>query len=199
MNWDDLIAYKYVITNFKKQTMINFETSNSAFFVANKNYCETIEGKLKSINIDCSGWCNSYGYNIEATLKKNNLTYNIKFHKHQSTQNGIVIPVNSNDYAGIEVTVTGLNKKLSVKIGQSSLKRLFISNEFKNKMPSPYFIKLNHTADNNFIDSLVKKVQDDKISTFKLNNGTLVCKIHTPTTDPLDLITDMEKITTNWV
>ncbi len=179
--------------------MINFETTNSAFFVANKNYCETIEDKLKSINIDCSGWCNSYGYNLEATLKQNNLTYNIKFHKHQSTQNGIVIPADAHEYAGIEVTVTGLNKKFSLTIGKSSLKRLFISKEFKVKMPSPYFIKFNYSAETNFIDSLIKKIQDDKISTFKLNNGTLVCKIHTPTTDPIDLIANLEKTIKTWV
>ncbi len=178
--------------------MINFESISSPFFVANKNYCQTIESKLKTMNLDCSGWCNSYGYDIETTIKKNNLTYNIKFHKHQSTQNGVVIPVDAIDYAGIDVFVTGLNKKFKVIIGKSSFRRLFISKEFKDKITSPYFIKLNYSADTKFIDNFVKKILDDKISKFKLSNGTLVCKIHSTTTDPLDLIANIEMITKNW-
>lgn len=178
--------------------MINFETNDSPFFTANKNYCETIESKLKTINVDCSGWCNSYGYSIEATLQKNNLRFNIKIHKHQSTQNGIIIPVNALDYAGIELIVTGLNKQFYVTIGKSSLRRLFISKAFKDKIPSPYFIKFNYSPDTNFIDNLVNKALDNKISTFKLRNGKLLCKIHTASTDLLDLIADIEKITKNW-
>jgi hypothetical protein len=178
--------------------MIKYEINNSPFFIANKNYCETTESKLKTINIDCSGWCNSYGYDIEATFKKNNLIYNIKFHRHQSTQNGVIIPVDALDYAGIELIVTGMNKKFSVIIGKSSLRRFFISKAFKDKIPSPYFIKFNYLPDANFIDNLVLKIQDDKISKFKLCNGILLCKIHTASTDLLDLIADIEKTTKNW-
>jgi len=178
--------------------MINFEPTHSPFFTRNKIYCESIESKLKTIHVDCFGWCNSYGYEIEATLKKNNLTYSIKFHKHQSTQNGMIIPVDSLEYEGIELLVKGLNKKFSATIRKSALKRVFMSKVLKEKIPAPYFIKFNYPADANFIDDLVKKILNDNISTFKLSNGTLTCKIHTATTDPLDLIENIEKTIKNW-
>lgn len=178
--------------------MIHFETTNSPFFLAHKTYCEVIESQLKTVHIDCSGWCNSYGYAIETAFKRNNLSYTIKFHKHQSTQNGVIIPVDATEYAGIEVMVTGLNKKFRVTIGKSSLRRLFISTEFKDKIPFPYFIQFNYSADPYFINNLVKKILDDNISKFKLSNGTLVCKLHTAATDPLGLIADIERTTKNW-
>ena len=178
--------------------MINFEPTHSPFFTANKNYCESIESKLKTIHVDCFGWCNSYGYKIEATLKINNLTYSIKFHKHQSTQNGMLIPVDSLEYEGIDILVKGLNKRCSATIGKSALKRVFMSKVLKEKIPAPYFIKFNYPADANFIDDLVKKILNDNISTFKLSNGTLTCKIHTAITDPLDLIANIEKTIKNW-
>jgi hypothetical protein len=179
--------------------MIQYETKDSPFFVANKNYCETIENKLKTMNLDCSGFCNSYGYDIETTFKRNNLTYNIKFHKHQSAQNGVVIPVDALEYAGIELKVSGLNKKYSLTVGKSSFRRLFTSKEFKDKIPSPYFISSNYSLDSNFVDDLAKKIEDGKMSKFKLSKGALVCEIHTATTDPFDLIADIEKTTKNWV
>jgi hypothetical protein len=86
--------------------MINYDPTKSLFFDSNKKYCEEIETKLKTMNIDCSGFCNCYGYDIDAVLIKDNFTYNIKYHKHQTTQNGIVIPVDAIDYAGVELTVT---------------------------------------------------------------------------------------------
>jgi hypothetical protein len=178
--------------------MIQYETSTSPFFVANKNYCETIENKLKTLNVEFSGFCNSFGYHIETTFQKNNLTYNLKFHKHQSTQNGVIIPIDALEYAGTEVNVTGLNKKFRVTIGKSSLRRLFTSKLFKNKIQKPYFIKFNYSQESDFLDNLTKKIIKDKISKFKLSNGTLICKIHKATVNPLELITDIEKMTKKW-
>lgn len=178
--------------------MINYQTADSSFFEANKKYCEEIEAKLKALNLDCSGFCNSFGYDIETILKRNNLTYNVKFHKHQSTQNGVIIPVNALDYAGMEVTVTGLNKKYSVAVGKSLFRRLFTLKKFKDKMPSPYFINFNYSPDSNFVDNLVKKIQNYKISKFSISSGKLVCKIHTEQSNPLDFIADIEKTIKNW-
>ena len=178
--------------------MINYETTDSPFFVANKKYCESIEKKFKTINLDCTGFCNAFGYEIEATLIRNNQTYHVKFHKHQSTQNGVVIPVDALEYSGMVVSVTGLDKKFNVSIGKSAYRRLFTLKKFKSKIPDPYFIKFNYSPDNNFVDDLVKRIQEEKISKFKLSNGTHLCKIHTATSDPLDLIADIEKMTKNW-
>ncbi len=102
--------------------MIRYLTDDSPFFVANKKYCEDIENKLRSLNIDCSGECNSFGYDIEGTFIKNSLTYTLKFHKHQSTQNAVVIPVNAIDYAGVEILVKGLDRNLSLSDKNSKYK-----------------------------------------------------------------------------
>jgi hypothetical protein len=69
--------------------MIQYETAPSPFFEANKKYCETIENNLKTMKADCSGWCKSYGYEILATINKNSLIYDLKFDKHQTTENGV--------------------------------------------------------------------------------------------------------------
>jgi len=175
--------------------VIQYETIDSSFFYANKKYCETIESKFKTINLNCSGFCNCYGYDVETILNRDNLTYNIRYHKHQSTQNGFVmgVAVNAIDYAGVEVTVTGLNKKFSIIIGKSLLNRFFCSNKIKETIPEPYFIKSNKSTDNIFIYNLIENLLVNNISTIKLRNGTLICKLHIPTADPLKLISDIEK------
>ena len=175
--------------------MIKYETDSSPFFAANKNYCEIIDHQLNTINSEFSGYCNSFGYDIETTFKQDNLTFSIKFHKYQSTQNGVIIPVNALDYMGVVAAVTGLDKKYSVTIGKSSFRRLFMAQKFKNKIPNPYFITSIESANDHFIDELVKIVISDKISDLKISNGVMMIKIHQSATDsPLDLMTDIEKI-----
>lgn len=48
--------------------MINYETDPSPFFIENKNYCESIEQKLKTMGVDYSGFCNCFGYDIDTTF-----------------------------------------------------------------------------------------------------------------------------------
>ena len=73
-----------------------------------------------------------------------------------------------------------------------------MSKKNKNKIPRPYFITFNYLPADTIEAGVVKKILDNKISKLKLNNGTLVCKINTATTDPLGLITDIETMTKNW-
>ena len=178
--------------------MIKYETTNSSFFVANKKYCETIESKFRTIKIDCSGFCNCYGYDIEASLLRNNFTYKIRFIKSQSIENGVVIPVDAIEYAGTEVTVKGLNKKFSMSVGKSSFRRFFCTNEIKARIPNPYFLNYNYPTDSVFVYNLIETLIDNTISKIKLSNGTLICKIHMPTDDPLKLISDIEKTIKKW-
>ena len=179
--------------------MIQFETDSSAFFVANKNYCQAIETQLKSANLVCSGFCNSYGYEFDTRFQKNNLVWHLKFLKYQNSENGVTIPENSHEYFGTEVTVTGLDKKTEVNIGKSSFRRFFMSKQFQNIIQKPYFISFNGTPEINVINMLVKTITDNLISTFKLRNGKLVCKIHEAITNPLKLNTDMDEAIKTWV
>jgi hypothetical protein len=178
--------------------MINFETNDSLFFVANKNYCEKIETNLNALNLNCSGFCNSYGYEIETTFVKQNITYNLQFYKYQTTQNAIVIPMDANESCGTTLIINGLNKKFKVCVGKSTVKRLFISKYLKSKIAKPYFITFNHLPQQNFLDNLFKVINDYKIVKYKLNKGTLVCNINIAISNPMELISSIEKTMVNW-
>jgi hypothetical protein len=179
--------------------MIKFETNDSPFFVENKNYCETIAESLKALNSDCSGWCNSFGFEIEATHHQNKRDFWLRFHKEQSTQNGIVIPVNAHISSGTEVKVSGLNSKLNATFGKSSLKRLFMSKESRNMIPSPYYLQANYPQDKGHIGNLLAFIQEEDISSLKLHHGTLHCSIQKAISDPLRFIEKLEKLTDKWV
>ena len=170
--------------------MITYEAADSSFYVANKNYCEAIEGEFTAINLDCAGFCNSFGYEIETTLIKNNLTCNFRFFKHQSTQNR---GFNAVDYAGTELTINGIDKNLRVSAGKSFFKRFFCSNKIKAEILKPYFIKSNKQQDI-FRFNLIKLIQDNNISELKIRQGKLDCKIHDPIAKPLKLMSDIEYI-----
>jgi hypothetical protein len=61
----------------------------------NENYCKTIAAELNPKNIDYEGFCNSYGYDIITKLEANGFTFNMNFHTHQTTRNGVLIPLNA--------------------------------------------------------------------------------------------------------
>jgi hypothetical protein len=174
--------------------MIHFDPANSEFFTANKNYCERIEQIFKAMNVECSGTCSSFGYDLKSTLMKNNRKYTMTFHKHQSTQNGVVIPVNAVNYSGTEVLVENVSGKYNVAIGKSAFKRFFTSHDMKNRLPSPFYAKMNFTPDRKFIDTLLEKIKTEQISDFNLRGGSLVCKMHIATEDPQRLIDDLDVI-----
>ncbi len=178
--------------------MINYEVENSPFFEANKNYVESIEGKMKTLNAECTGFCNCFGYDVETSVSRNGLEYELKFHKHQSTQNGVVVPVNSNIYSGTEVRVKGLNRNAKVSIGKSKFMRLFAPKMVKDLFESPYYMKSNFTPDSGLLEDLAKKIKTDRISMLSLSDGQLTIKIHVQTEDPLALMADLEKLTKNW-
>lgn len=179
--------------------MINYEPVNSPFYTENKNYCEEMENKFKTLNLECDGFCNAYGYEMEATIKKDNLSYMFKFSKNQTTQNGVIIPVNAHVYAGIEVVVEGLNKKYSVSNNKSLLHKIFSKSEFKTKISESDFLDFNYTPERNFSESLVEIVQHYTISKLNLSNGKLVLEMHSPETDLINLISDVEKMVKGWV
>ncbi len=179
--------------------MITYEAANSPFFQANKFYCEQIERNLNAENIACSGFCNSYGYTVNAAFVRNNLSFNMLFEKFQSTRNGVVIPVDAHDYAGVELTVAGLRKSVEVSIGQNSWKRLFTEKKFTEKIPSPYYVKMNYSPAGNMVTNVFNKIMAHKISKLTLRKGVLTCKIHAPTTNPLALISDIEVMTAKWM
>ena len=174
--------------------MIQYETINSSFFVANQTYCEAIENKLKTLDCECSGSCNCYGYEVLTTLYRNSLTYKLKFIKTQTPNR-----FDTSIYAGVEISVTGLNKRISLSFGKSLLRRYFCSNEIRNMFPRPYYLKYNELNDSIFLYHLLDRILDNNISKIILKNGILYCKINEPIVNPLKLITDIELIIKNWI
>lgn len=179
--------------------MIEFENNDSPFFIANKEYCITIEKSLKSINASYSGFCNSYGYEINSTVDTDNLTFKLKFQKFQTIQNGIIIPRDSNEYAGINLSITGLNKNNKFTLGKSSFRRLFVSKKIKETFPSPYFLKSSFNSTNNVDKDIVGIISNYSVLEMKLRNGILNCKINSPKADPLNLISDIKSLTNKLV
>lgn len=173
--------------------MIEYETDNSQFFIKNRTYCESISNELKLLNFACSGFCNSYGYELDATLMKNNLSYTFHFYRHQETQNGVIIPKDANVYFGSDLTISGLNEKLIMTIGKSLSRRIFTSKLFKNIIPGPYFFKSNLVVNTELIIFLAKIIQNNEISRFKLKKGRFVCEIDKEIETLSDLFADLEK------
>jgi hypothetical protein len=173
--------------------MIEYVTDTSPFYLANKAYCEGVDEGLKALNAEPSGFCNSYGYEINASFTYNNLSYNVHFEKHQSTQNGIIVPVDALDYAGVTITTSGLEKRYTVKLGQSKLLRMLMTSALKCQIPAPYYVQINSDSKNlgtNFLTKLI----GSGVSLFRLENGKVVCKLHTPEKDPQLLVARMDRI-----
>ena len=177
--------------------MIQFETSSSPFYTDNKTYCEDLVTKFNEINVEFTGFCNSYGYTLESTLTKGQLNYHLKFHKHQSTQNGVIIPVNAVNYTGIEFKVTGLNKRLKFVVGKSNFARFFMSKKWKNQLPSPYFIRSRSLPDPTIIFQLFQTLSAHDVAKFGAKKGTFFCIFHQPLRNPVELLDELDVLLRN--
>lgn len=178
--------------------MIQFEPASSPFFETNKVYCNSIERQLKNIGLDCSGYCNSYGYKLETKMILNSLTFELTLHKHQSTQNGVIAPADAIDYAGAIAIMTGFRKQISVTIRESAFLRLFANRRFKQLIPAPYYYKFNSSPGPNEVKSLAHAIVKNRISYLKLSNGKFISRIHAQVADPVSLIDDLRVMTANW-
>lgn len=174
--------------------MVEYEFIDSSFFRDNKLYCETIERKLKSLSVDCEGYCNCFGFELKSRFERDDLNYEVRFFKNQTTQNGVLFPIDAHEYAGTELVILGLNHKDKLNVGKSTLLRQFCLKEIKEKIAKPYFIRLRGNNEPNFIDNLVKIIDDNHISRIRLKKGKLTTIIHEAISDPIKLINDIEYI-----
>lgn len=153
--------------------MISFETEKSSIYERNKTFCETAELNIKQLNSSFSGYCNSFGFELEGHIELNNLKIQLKLFKHQTTQNGIIIPKDAVDQSGTELHILGLNKSQYLKIGRSVLKRIITSTENKRILPKPYYISFNDKIDKNSLDHLANFIIHYKVAKLVLYNGSL--------------------------
>lgn len=172
--------------------MINYQTNSSPFFESNKKYCEAIETQLKSFNYEYSGFCSSFGYEIDTAFYRKGFAYKLKFIKHQTTRRGIV-PIDARDFAGLELEITGLDPDLNLAFGKSSLKRLFILKEYKALVPSPYYFTINRKSNESAYTNLVNLLLENKVDTFKLKKGNAFIEIYSAKENVFEMIEELEK------
>lgn len=168
--------------------MIKYEYANSEFYENNKNFCKQIEEEFASTNCLFDGYCNSYGFEIKTKYSYKKIEYFLELVKKQSTQNGVVIPVDAIDYYEFTLKIKGLSKDFQFEIGKSSLKRLFMKPIFKNKIPSPFYLKAKKSFEIELIEDLVLNLITNQAEKLKLSNGILSYNTHYLCENPLDFI-----------
>lgn len=175
--------------------MIKYEQENSPFFDAHKKYCEAMEQQLRAA---WSGYCNSFGYKIEASIEKGKTAYHLLLEKHQTTQNGIVVPVDANEYAGAVLTITGLKKEYSISISDSAVTLHFTGDKYSAYFPKPFSASFSYSPSAETLEQIANGMKQFSIASFRLKNGKLTCKIHSAIADPAALIDTMAKLALQW-
>ncbi|MBU4539053.1 MAG: hypothetical protein L6264_04285 [Weeksellaceae bacterium] len=156
--------------------MINFEISNSPFFLENKTYVEDILAQIEDYNPRYSGFCNAYGYDIEIKLIRSVYLTTLKLHKHQSTQAGSLKPINSVNFYKTEIELSKIYKNDTIKIGKSKLQRIFTGSLNKPLLPSPFYIK---TSKERIPEEVIDFIKQYQVENFLLENQKL--KVILPT------------------
>jgi hypothetical protein len=172
--------------------MIDYETNNSPFFEANKKFCEAIENQLKSFKYEYSGFCNSYGYEIESHFVKNNLSYHLKFIKYQITRNGRFIPLDAVDFTGLELKIHGLDTAIAITFGKSKLMRLLSSKEMIKHIPSPFYLSTKHKTNHQNCTKLANLLLVHKVDSLKLKKGNAFLKFNSAKNDAFEIISELE-------
>lgn len=174
--------------------MISYETNPSSYFKANQSYCLEIEQRFKTVNIECEGECNSWGYEFHVSLIKNNIKFDFRFYKETITRSGSFIPEDSAISEGLDIEISPLNKSHKLKIQQSNFKRLFMSNEMKGLIAAPYYLKSNINFQSNDILKMISLFDKYEIDFLKLKNGKLEMEINHRVEEPLKLINELESM-----
>jgi hypothetical protein len=172
--------------------MIEYDNNDSPFSLANKNYCEKLEANFQAAGIHCSGDCNSFGYDVQATFTNNSHTYKLKCYKYQITRDGVVIPVNAAEYLGIEVKGAGFNKNMLIQYGRNYFRRLFMHKKRKEELPYPFYFHCNTLLNEFQTREIFKFLSYYKIVNLKLKNGKLRIKIFSAFTNPAKIAEDIE-------
>jgi hypothetical protein len=147
---------------------------------------------------EATGFCNAYGYEIKASIAQDGLTYEFYFEKHQSTQNGVIVPVDAVDYAGVSITVKGLQKRYNVRFGRSAFYRMPASAEFRKKLPTPYYGLVNKPSGIMGVE-LFELLHQSGASQFTLRNGSAVVKMHTPIREAEVLFKTVQQVVSRFI
>lgn len=164
--------------------MVDFQESDSQFYVANKNFIEEILFGLNGFQFQ--GWCNAYGYDVEGRRQNDTLNFTVIFKKHQTTQNGIFIPLNAHVNSESLFVVNGINSEVKFRIGKNWFLHLihWQSKDLKNNK--------SLTQDQiEAVNSFMKMNQFNKMS---IKKGELLLKMDNSTQNPIELFHNLENL-----
>ena len=173
--------------------MIYYDVNSSPFFIANRQFCESIEKEITELGGQCTGSCTSYGYDLKSTVERKRTHYTFKHLKYQTTRNGVIVPLDATDHIETEVTITGLKTNANVSLGKSKWRRLFAGMN-KENFPSPYYFKSSPAPNKQFELAFAKLVNDLKVLRFRLRKGKAVIKITWLDNDLPEVITKLETL-----
>lgn len=178
--------------------MIKYEPQDSAFYKHNQKYCHNIEDQLKDKNINYSGFCNAYGYEIQSGWKQADLKFHLKIKKEQSTQNGVVVPVNAFEQTVSTYKIDGIDPKICIKCGRSVLRRLFMKSRHKNHFSSPHYLLTRQNPDSKMVKLLSALVTDYNILTINAKDGKMHVVSQMEIQKPMNLIETLLKMLGEW-
>jgi len=173
--------------------LVYYDTNPSSFYVANEIYCLQIEQLFQTLNLACDGYCNSWGFELNATYIKNNISLEFRFYKETIRQTS-VLPVESQIIEWLDVTISPLNKSNKICFKESKFMRLFMSKELKSLIESPYYFSSNINIQSSEMNNWLSFIKRYNIDLLELKKGHFLITINSRVEEPLKLITEMEPL-----
>ncbi len=157
--------------------MIDYQTVDSPFYESNKRFVEKCVEQLTDFTFE--GWCNAYGYDVESKRQMNQLTFAIQFKKYQTTQRGMIVPINAHNNTEVHIEISELTTLESFATGLNWFQSLLFGKQSNASTP-------------------LQKQLADFSKTFqprqlKLKNGTLNIQFFNSSHSPAVLINELEK------
>ena len=171
--------------------MVYYDTNSSSFYKANETYCLQIEQLFQTLQVACDGYCNSWGFELNATYIKNNITTEFRFYKETIRQTS-VLPVESQIIEWLDVTMSPLNRNNKICFKESKIKRFFMSKELKGLIESPYYFSSNINIQSSEMNDWLSLIKRYDIDLLKLNKGDFTITINHRVEEPLKLISELE-------
>ena len=178
--------------------MIKYEHSESSFFENNKNYCHKIEEQFKDKNLNYSGFCNEYGYEIQSGWQMRDYKFHIKIKKDQSTQNGVILPVDALQQTFNTLKIDGIDKSICLRTGKSALKRFFMKFLYKSIFPAPIYIFTKQKPEADVLSEMSEITSANNILKLNVSGGKLFLTAKAEIKEPLKMIETLERIISGW-
>lgn len=188
-----------LINNYNKYfKMIKYEQTNSSAFEHNKRYCQNIENHFKDKNINYSGYCNAFGYEIQSGWQHDGYKFHLKIKKEQSTQNGVIIPVDALEQTINTLKIDGLDKKICINCGRSNFKRFLMKSTHREHISKPFFLSSKQNPDSNVLKMFSALIADYNVLQLSVSGGKLLLTSQMEIQKPMNLTASVQQIINGW-